>query len=131
MKLEAKQRLRALAVSDWQDSVRATHGEQVRFKRTNDLVRAFLGGTQVAEYKDGKGSIHQGANVLSDAISEPGITDADLPTSTGVIFDTLIDGDPSTDSPLVQDVTRDDGGIEPPDEQALLIDDVSSPDMRK
>ena len=130
MKLQAKQRLRALAVTDWQDSVRATYGEQVRFKRVDDLVRAFLGRTQIAEYKDGSGSISQGASLLSDAISEPGVTDINLPTSTGVVFETLIDGDPSQHKPMVQEVTNDDGGIEPPDEQQLLIDDISSPDNR-
>ena len=129
MKLEAKHRLRAVAMSDWQDSVRATYGEGVKFKKADDIVRAFLGGKQIAEYKNGTGSVYKGASV--DAISEPGVTDANLPTSTGVIFDTLIDGDPSTETPIVQDVTRDDGGITPPDEQALLMDDISLPGLRK
>lgn len=131
MKLEAKHRLRALAVTDWQDSVRATYGEQVRFKSVDGLARAFLGRTQVGEYKDGKGSIYNGAtNLRSDAISEPGISELGEPTATGVLFDTLIDGDPSGYTTQVQEVTRDDGGIQPPDEQPLLIDDISLPDSR-
>jgi hypothetical protein len=48
------------------------------------------------------------------------------PLEDGVAFDTLTDGDPSTDTPEVQQVTHDDGGVEKADpDQNLLIDDIS------
>ncbi len=50
---------------------------------------------------------------------------AEDPISTGVIFDTLVDGDPRQEEPEVQEDTHDDGGIETPPEQALLVDDIS------
>jgi hypothetical protein len=129
MKLQAKTRLRAEALNNWQDSVRATYGESVKFKQVGELTRAFIGTNQVGEYKDGTATIDNGEEdvLLSDAISEPGITDMDAPTSTGVAFDTLIDGDPKTSAPIVQDLTRDDGGIAEPEEKDLLIDDLVDP----
>ena len=46
------------------------------------------------------------------------------PLSTGVAFDTLIDGKPEETKPLVQEVTDDDGDINVAEEQRLLIDDL-------
>jgi len=46
------------------------------------------------------------------------------PTSSGVAFETLMDGAQDMGTPLVQQLTNDDGGIEPPDEQHLLNDDL-------
>lgn len=49
------------------------------------------------------------------------------PLEEGVAFDTLVDGDPSTDEPVVQEVTHDDGGIEKADpDQDLLMDDIAN-----
>ena len=53
------------------------------------------------------------------------------PTDSGVAFDTFIDGEPDTDTPEVQELTRDDGGIEPPEEQSLLMDDLPVTDSIK
>ncbi len=54
--------------------------------------------------------------------SEP-VVDADI-VSDGSAFETLTDGDPSQDEPIVQELTEDDGGIQPADEQSLLMDDI-------
>ena len=54
--------------------------------------------------------------------SEPTV-DSDL-VSDGSAFETLNDGDPDQDEPLVQDLTKDDGDIQPADEQVLLMDDI-------
>ena len=132
MKLEAKTRLRAGAMSDWQDSIRATYGEGVRFKKLGNLARAFVGENQIAEFNDGKATIQDDEGHLLEMSSDPGLPpdEGDL-LSEGVAFETLIDGDPRTTTPLVQDVTRDDGGVTPPDEQPLLMDDISLPSSRK
>jgi len=47
------------------------------------------------------------------------------PISDGAAFDMLIDGDDEEDEPVVQELTNNDGGVEPPTDQPLLIDDVS------
>jgi hypothetical protein len=44
----------------------------------------------------------------------------------GFSFDTLNDGSESQEEPIVQELTHDDGGVEPADEQELLMDDISS-----
>ncbi len=54
--------------------------------------------------------------------SEP-VVDADR-VSDGSAFETLTDGDPDQDEPIVQLLTEDDGGIEPASEQPLLMDDI-------
>jgi hypothetical protein len=61
---------------------------------------------------------------LREAMSE-NTTQASLedPTEDGVAFDTLIDGE-EDEEPVVQELTRDDGGFEEPREQELLIDDL-------
>jgi hypothetical protein len=46
------------------------------------------------------------------------------PISDGVVYDTLVDGDPSQEEPIVQQLTNNDGGIEQQDDQELLRDDV-------
>jgi len=46
------------------------------------------------------------------------------PTASGLGYDMLIDGDPSTSRPIVQDLTDDDGGVAEPDEKDLLKDDL-------
>ena len=58
--------------------------------------------------------------------SKPPLTRASLedPTSSGVAFEALMDGAQDIGTPLVQMLTKDDGGIEPPDEQHLLNDDL-------
>ena len=55
---------------------------------------------------------------------EATVVEADLDMEDGVAFDTLIDGDPSQEEPEVQELTRDDGGIEEAPEQSLLMDDI-------
>lgn len=52
------------------------------------------------------------------------------PLSTGVVFDTLIDGEPSDDTPTVQVVTRDDGSVQEAPEQNLLNDDLVVPSIK-
>lgn len=44
--------------------------------------------------------------------------------SNGDAYDLMMDGDPRQEEPVVQELTNDDGGIEPPTDQALLKDDV-------
>lgn len=47
------------------------------------------------------------------------------PLSTGEQFETLVDGEPDgEDTPEVQELTHDDGGVEEPSEQELLRDDL-------
>lgn len=46
--------------------------------------------------------------------------------SNGDAFDMLIDGDPSEEEPIVQELTNSDGGVEAPADQSLLRDDVSN-----
>lgn len=51
-------------------------------------------------------------------------SDVDDPIGDGEEFELLIDGDPSNAEPEVQELTHNDGGIQPPTDQPLLIDDV-------
>jgi len=46
------------------------------------------------------------------------------PAAGGANYDLLIDGDPSEDTPIVQELTHDDGGVERPREQNLLMNDL-------
>lgn len=53
--------------------------------------------------------------------------EAEDPVSdNGVAFDTLVDGDPAEEEPIVQTLTKDDGGAEPFADQGLLDDDLPS-----
>lgn len=52
-------------------------------------------------------------------------SDEEDPVSdNGVSYDMLVDGDPSDEEPIVQTLTKDDGGAEPAAEQSLLDDDL-------
>ncbi len=44
----------------------------------------------------------------------------------GLAFETLNDGLDSQEEPIVQELTHDDGGVEPAEEQELLMDDIAS-----
>jgi len=50
--------------------------------------------------------------------------DTEDPISDGAAYDLLVDGDPSEEEPVVQELTNNDGSTEAPDDQPLLVDDV-------
>jgi len=52
----------------------------------------------------------------------------ELIEDNGTSFDTMIDGDPSKEEPVVQKLTHDDGGVETPEEKHLLMDDLQTLD---
>jgi hypothetical protein len=52
------------------------------------------------------------------------LADLENPLGDGVVFDTLVDGDPEVGKPLLQTLTDDDGGFSEPSEQPLLNDDL-------
>lgn len=134
MRIHAKARLIADALSDWQKSITTTYGTGTTFKSVGNMYRAFLGGNQVGEFRNGDALVFNEVGdsaVVADAISEPGIIPDDDMVSDGTAYQTLIDGDPDTEDPIVQNVTRDDGGVVAPEEQDLLMDDISLPKGRR
>jgi hypothetical protein len=65
---------------------------------------------------------------LLSGMEEPAAVNADFADeiSDGDAFDMLVDGDPSSKTDEVQELTQNDGGVETADdEQGLLMDDVS------
>lgn len=71
---------------------------------------------------------HEAEEVDNEILGEESCliqADTEDPISDGDAFDMLIDGDPEDDEPVVQELTNNDGGVEPPTDQPLLRDDVS------
>lgn len=102
-----------------------------RTKLTDNLrkqVAAYIDLTGEAFKSLAQGSVEASTiddaeNVAQEAIPQIE-SSTDDPLSDGVAFDTLIDGEPSDNDPVVQEVTKDDGGVEKPAEQELLNDDI-------
>jgi hypothetical protein len=62
---------------------------------------------------------------LHAMMNQRALASTEDPISDGAAFDMLIDGDDEEDEPLVQELTNNDGGVEPPIDQPLLRDDVT------
>lgn len=65
--------------------------------------------------------------LLQQLLNESKLTASlEEPTEGGPSEDMLIDGDPDLDEPEVQELTKDDGGVEEDPTQHLLMDDLPS-----
>lgn len=123
---------------DWQEAVRMQHRDvasRIKFKgrveKGLDTISAEIPGEDrsYGVWDQGKeeGVVltarNQGNKMKLNAKARL-LASTEDPLSTGVAFDTLIDGKPEDTKPLVQELTDDDGDINEPDEQRLLIDDL-------
>lgn len=132
MKIEAKKRLMAMQpinLADWKAQCKH-HYPKADFLaergskditaiespgNPSDIVGVFSPENHVAWIMTGPGDFDE-YDIRSSTTN---------PVSDGTAFETFTDGaPPQNDKPLVQKLTQDDGTVELPDEQPLLIDDL-------
>ena len=131
MKIEAKIRLQAAETplaKGTKVSFAEPFGKQRGKSMRGEVVRyAPAKGSESAYYVVTVSGHPESFEVNPKYIKESVAASNENPLEDGVAFDTLVDGDPSTDEPEVQKVTHDDGGIEKADpDQELLMDDIAN-----